>query len=65
MTRRVRSTPAIFAIPAAIGVAAILGLILGLTGDGLRDGFAWLLVGAAPLIIIAALLRRPSGAKPG
>lgn len=50
----------IFAWPAAIGCAAIAGLVLGLTGDGLRDLAAWILVGLAPIIIVAALLRRSS-----
>lgn len=55
-----QSTAQVFAWPAAIGCAAIAGLVLGLTGDGLRDLAAWLLVGIAPLTIIAALLRRTS-----
>ena len=48
----------IFAVPAAIGAASVLGLFLGLTGDGLGDLLAWLLVGLAPLTIAAVLLRR-------
>lgn len=59
-TSRRQTTAQVFAWPAAIGCAAIAGLVLGLTGDGLRDLAAWLLVGIAPLTIIAALLRRSS-----
>lgn len=31
-----------FAIPALIGVATLVGLIVALTGDGWRDAVAWL-----------------------
>ena len=58
MKRSGRRLRAIFAVPAAIGAASLLGLFLGLTGDGLGDLFAWLLVGLAPFTIAAALLRR-------
>lgn len=63
MTAR-RSTRRIFAIPLLIALATLAGLILGLTGEGWRDGAAWLLVGLAPFIIIAALLRRPPRSIP-
>lgn len=58
MKRSVRRLRTIFAVPAGIGAASLLGLFLGLTGDGLGDLFAWLLVGLAPLTIAAVLLRR-------
>ncbi len=58
MKKQGRRLRAIFAVPAAIGAASLLGLFLGLTGDGLGDLFAWLLVGLAPFIIAAVLLRR-------
>ena len=57
MKRKVRRTRTIFAVPAAIGLASLLGLFLGLTGDGLGDIFAWVLVGLAPFTIAAVLLR--------
>ncbi|MBX7501694.1 hypothetical protein K3181_09590 [Qipengyuania sp. YG27] len=53
-----RPTRTIFTIPAAIGASSLLGLFLGLTGDGLGDLFAWLLVGLAPFTMAAVLLRR-------
>ena len=55
-----QSTAQVFAWPAAIGCAVLAGLVLGLTGDGLRDLAAWLLVGIAPLVIILVLLRPSS-----
>ncbi|WBY16744.1 hypothetical protein PF049_00825 [Erythrobacteraceae bacterium WH01K] len=48
---------AIFAWPLALGIACLAGLVLGLTGDGWRDLAAWLLLGAMPLVILAASLR--------
>lgn len=59
-TRHRQSNAQVFAWPAAIGLAAIAGLVLGLTGDGARDLAAWILVGIAPLTLAAALLRRSS-----
>ena len=53
-----RSTGAIFAWPLVLGIACLVGLILGLTGDGWRDLFAWLLLGAMPLVLLLAWLRR-------
>ena len=58
MSRAKNSALRVFAIPLAVGVASIVGLLLGLTGDGLRDAAAWLLVGLAPLTILSALMRR-------
>ena len=58
MRRHKRHYRDVFAVPAVIGVASLLGLFFGLTGDGVRDSLAWLLVGLAPVTITAALLRR-------
>ncbi|MEW4447450.1 hypothetical protein [Qipengyuania sp. JC766] len=55
-----QSIARVFAWPAAIAVASIAGLVLGLNGDGLPDYLAWLLVGAGPAVIFAVLLRRTS-----
>jgi len=60
MSRPGNTAMAIFAAPLAIGIASLVGLVLGLTGDGVRDILAWLLVGLAPLTIFAALSRRSS-----
>ena len=53
-----RSTSYLFRWPLALGLATIVGLVLGLTGEGPRDFAAWTLVGLAPFVIVAALLRR-------
>jgi len=59
-TRHRQSTATVFRWPIAIGVASIAGLVLGLTGDDARDLLAWILVGIAPAVIFAALVRRTS-----
>ena len=52
------SLAGVFAIPAALLVATIAGLVIGLTGDGARDALAWALL-ALPLLALAiAWLRR-------
>ena len=63
MKKRPASYRAIFAIPAAIAAATLIGLVIGLTGDGMPDFLAWLLVGLAPLTIAAVLLRRSPNAS--
>ena len=60
MKHRTNPTSSIFKVPAAIGTATLVGLVLGLTGDGWRDVLAWLLAGLAPITIAAVLLRRGS-----
>ena len=49
-----------FAIPSALAVATVAGLILGLTGDGWRDLTSWLLLIICLLPIRAAFARRRS-----
>ena len=53
-----RSALAVFRWPLALAAATLTGLVLGLTGEGVRDLAAWGLVGLAPLTILVALLRR-------
>lgn len=59
MTGR-RSQPltlrAIFAIPAAIFLFGIIGLIGALTGDGWRDALSWLAL-AVPLAVCVWAMR--------
>ncbi len=52
------SNARVFARPLAIAIASLVGLLLGLTGDGWRDAASWLLLGLVPVIIIAAHVRR-------
>lgn len=57
-TAHPQSALRVFAWPLVIGLAALCGLILGLTGDGLPDIAAWLLVGLVPATAIVGALRR-------
>lgn len=55
MTRPLRS---ILGWPLAFALASLTGLVTGLIGHGLTDFFSWLLLGAVPVSIAAAWLRR-------
>lgn len=57
-TRHRQSALQVFAWPLVIGLAAIAGLVLGLTGEGLPDIAAWLLVGFVPAVAISRAVRR-------
>jgi hypothetical protein len=50
MTRR--TLGAIFAIPLAIGLLGLVGLIAALTGDGWRDGLSWAAL-SVPVLAVA------------
>ncbi len=53
-----RSLAAVFAMPAVLLTVTIAGLVIGLTGDGVRDLLAWALL-ALPLFTLAfAWVRR-------
>ena len=47
---------AIFAMPTAIFLLGIIGLVSALTGDGWRDGLSWLAL-AVPLAICVWAMR--------
>ena len=56
MTARIlRST---WAIPIALALLTILGLIVALTGDGWRDMVAWIALGAPVIATIIAFATR-------
>lgn len=56
MTARIlRST---WAIPIALGLLTIVGLVVALTGDGWRDMVAWIALGAPVLATATAIARR-------
>lgn len=46
------STARTFAVPSAIAVTSVAGLIVGLTGDGVTDILCWALL-APPLVATA------------
>jgi hypothetical protein len=51
---------AIFALPLAIAVLSIVGLISALTGDGWRDALSWVGLAAPVLIVFWAMRARRS-----
>ncbi len=57
LRRRPRSPAQIFAMPLLLAIATIVGLVVGLTGEGFRDGLSWLLL-ALPLVVLAAAWAR-------
>ncbi len=46
-----RTLRRVFAVPAVIAVVGLVGLVSALTGDGWRDGIAWLGL-AAPVAAV-------------
>ena len=57
--RRARqSLAAVFALPLVLFATSVLGLVLGLTGDGLPDVAAWMLLSLPILAVIVAWRRR-------
>ena len=52
LSRRKRSLIEVFAVPALLALATMVGLVAGLTGQGAPDVFAWLLL-ALPLGALA------------
>ena len=58
-TLRARRTLArVFALPLALFAASLAGLVLGLTGQGLPDIAAWLLLSLPLLAVLVAWRRR-------
>ena len=53
----IRST---FALPAALALLSLLGLLLALTGDGWRDTLSWAALSAPVFAVIWAAARRSS-----
>ncbi|MBB5686562.1 hypothetical protein [Sphingobium boeckii] len=58
MSRRPVRKPlrAIFAMPLAIALLSIMGLVSALTGDGIRDAISWVTL-AVPVIVIGWALK--------
>ncbi len=58
-TRRQRASLArVFAIPALLLLASVIGLVLGLTGDGLPDALSWALLLLPILAAVFAFAKR-------
>jgi hypothetical protein len=49
---------AILAVPLALGAISLIGLVVGLLGDGLLDLASWLALGVPAAAIIWALASR-------
>ena len=50
------SLRAIFALPFALALVSIVGLVVALTGDGLRDVAAWAAL-AIPVLVVGWAMR--------
>lgn len=57
---RQHSLRAIFAIPLLLAAASIAGLVIALTGDGLRDAASWAALGIPVLAVVWAMRTRRS-----
>ncbi len=53
-----RSLARVFAVPLALALATLVGLVVGLTGEGARDVLAWLLLAPLPIAFAVAWARR-------
>lgn len=54
--RKRGSLRAIFALPLALALVSIVGLVVALTGDGLRDVAAWAAL-AIPVLVVGWAMR--------
>ena len=54
--RKAGSLRAIFALPVALALVSIVGLVVALTGDGLRDVAAWAAL-AIPVLVVGWAMR--------
>lgn len=56
--RRRRALRAIFAMPLLLALVSIVGLVVALTGDGLRDAASWAALGVPILVVGWAMQAR-------
>lgn len=56
-SRSRRSLGQVFFIPAILALTSLVGLVSGLTGDGVRDALSWALL-TLPLLAIAIAWRQ-------
>ena len=55
---RARPLAAVFAVPLALFIIGLAGLIIALTGDGWRDAAAWAALAAPVAAVIWAITKR-------
>ncbi len=60
MKRPRQSLSGIFAIPLAIAVVSLAGLVFALTGDGARDVLSWIALAVPVFAVIGAMAFRRS-----
>ncbi len=53
-----QSLSRIFAVPLALGLLSLVGLVAALTGDGWRDALSWVALAAPVLAVLWAMRRR-------
>jgi hypothetical protein len=53
-----QSLSRIFAVPLALALLSLVGLVAALTGDGWRDALSWAALGAPVLAVLWAMRRR-------
>ena len=58
LQRRQLPLRAIFAVPAAVAALSLVGLVVALTGDGLRDAVSWAALAAPVAVTLWAVSRR-------
>lgn len=58
MKNRRRSLRQVFAAPTLIAVASLVGLVVALTGDGLRNAASWVALSVPVVTVIWAMLAR-------
>lgn len=52
------SLAAVFAIPAAVAVLSLFGLVAALIGDGVWDVAGWITLGVSLTVLVWALIAR-------
>lgn len=55
--KKPQSLRRIFAVPLLLALLSIAGLVVALTGDGWRDGAAWIALGI-PVLVVGWAMRR-------
>lgn len=56
--KKTHSLRRIFAVPLTLALLSVAGLVVALTGDGWRDGAAWLALGVPVLAVGWAMKAR-------